>query len=284
MGYLFAIATALFSSLKALFSKISLKDINEYAFALAFRMTTLLFFIPLVRFPELGAHFVPMLLLSGTLHTGATIFYMKAFKSGDISLTFPMINFTPITLLVTSPIFLGEFPSVPGLLGILSITIGAYILGIKAAGRGPLAPFKELFKSPGPRYMLLVAVIWGFTGNFDKIGVESSSPIFWAFSLNLFMTLILFPFYIRPLIKERKQLKKIVIPLCLTSLCSIGSTVTHFYAIKLILVTYLVSIKRIGTLFSILLGFLFFKEKNIKSRLAGSLIMVAGALLVIFKG
>ena len=72
--------------------------------------------------------------------------------------------------------------------GILCIVAGAYLLQIQSTAQGWFAPFKAIIQQPGPRRMLSVALIYSFTSNFDKIGVQNSSPLFWSLSITSMMT------------------------------------------------------------------------------------------------
>jgi len=51
-------------------------------------------------------------------------------------------------------------------------------------------------------------------------------------------------------------------------------------AINLTLVAYVISIKRLSIIFSVIFGFLLFKEKGFKERLTGAIIMVLGVILI----
>jgi len=51
-------------------------------------------------------------------------------------------------------------------------------------------------------------------------------------------------------------------------------------AVTMTLVPYVISIKRTSVIFSSLYGFFIFKERFIKTRLLGVVIMVAGVLLI----
>src|SRR3989338_7215807 len=55
----------------------------------------------------------------------------------------------------------------------------------------------------------------------------------------------------------------------------------HNFAIRLVIVPYMISIKRTSSIFSVLYGWILFKEKNIKVRLIGAVIMLIGAGLII---
>src|SRR3990167_6087725 len=196
LWFIFSFLTAFFESLKDVFSKKSLKNIDEYVVSWSLRFFALPFLVPLLFFieiPSLGNKFWLALLIGGSLNVITTILYMKAIKHSDLSITVPMVTFTPLFLLLTSPLIVGEFPSFFGLIGVLLIVAGSYTLNIKQRHEGYLAPFKALLKEKGPKLMLLVAFIWSITSIIDKIGVQNSSPIFWVIAINIFITLTLLP-------------------------------------------------------------------------------------------
>jgi drug/metabolite transporter (DMT)-like permease len=55
-------------------------------------------------------------------------------------------------------------------------------------------------------------------------------------------------------------------------------------AIGLTNVAYVISIKRTSIAWSVLAGYFVFKEKNIKVRLLGAAVMIAGVVLIILGG
>ena len=54
----------------------------------------------------------------------------------------------------------------------------------------------------------------------------------------------------------------------------------HFLSIELIEVAYMISVKRSSMLFSVIYGSVIFKEFNIRERLIGSSVMIAGVVLI----
>jgi len=206
---------------------------------------------------------------------------MRAIKSSELSITVPMVAFSPLFLLITSPILLGEFPSHAGLAGIVLIVAGSYLLHINKISGGLFAPIKALFENPGPRYMMLVALIWSITANFDKIGVMNSSPMFWSFSLALFLSISMFPI---ALITNRNlfgTLKKNFFRLLPIGLFQSGAMLFHMVAVQFALVAYVVAIKRSSTALGVVWGALFLKEKNMKQKLLGVSIMLGGVVLIV---
>lgn len=210
----------------------------------------------------------------------STILYMKALKHSDLSISVPMLAFTPLFLLVTSPLILGEFPSLLGLIGIFLIVAGSYILNIHKRGEGYLSPFKALLKEKGPKLMLLVAFIWSITSNFDKIGVMNSSPIFWVVVINIFIAIFMVPIMFRSSTNQVGVINANKKYLILIGLLSALTAVFQMYALTLTLVAYVITIKRTNAVLGVIWGHLIFKEKGIKERLSGALIMLMGVVLI----
>jgi len=284
LWFIFAFLTALFESLKDVSSKATLKNVDEYVVSWSLRFFALPFLLPFLLFikiPRIGDMFWVALILGGGLNVVTTILYMKAIKHSDLSITVPMVAFTPLFLLITSPLILGEFPSIPGMLGIVLIVAGSYILNIKETHKGYMEPFKALIKEKGPKLMLGVAFIWSITSNIDKVGVQNSSPIFWAIAVNLFIAMILLPIMMYYSDNYKKQTEihiKALIPIGLFSALTLIFQMT---AINLTLVAYVIAIKRTSVIMTVFLGWLIFKEKGIKERAAGTLIMLLGVFIIL---
>jgi len=282
---IFSFLTALFESLKDVLGKKSLEKCNEYIVAWALRLFALPFLIPLLLLPTAGSiqegnRFWIALSAGGTFNLITTILYMKAIKASDLSVTAPMLTFTPLFLLITSPIILGEFPPLSGILGIFLIVAGSYLLHIRESHKGLLAPFKALFTEKGPRLMLIVAVIWSVNANVDKIGIQSSSVILWAISIYTFNIIGMVPviwIFSRKEISQLWRFKKTLVPMgfidSLKALCQLA-------ALQLTLVAYVISIKRTSAIMCVIFGAVIFKEKGLKERLLGAVVMVLGVILI----
>jgi len=284
LWFVYAIVVALFMALRDVLQKKGLRHIDQYVLAWAFRFLSVVFMLPVLFFegiPEIGPDFWVVLGFASVLLALTTIMYLRAIKDSDLSVSIPMLTFSPLFLLLTSPIIVGEFPDLSGLLGVLFIVFGSYILHIKEYRRGFLSPFKALLHDKGPRLMLIIAFIWSFGAVLDKVGLMNSAPVFWAVCVNLVSSILLLP---AMLIKSGNKLKqivtesKILIPIGLIT--AIG-LVFQMFAIKIALVAYVISVKRTSVIFSVLFGFLFFREKGIAERLTGAIIMVIGVILIV---
>ncbi len=279
----FALLTALCESLKDVFSKKGLANIDEYVIAWALRFFALPFLLPIlffIKIPPLGQEFWIALSIGSGLNAFCTILYMKAIKQSALSLTVPLVALTPMFLLLTSPFMVGEFPDWSGVLGMALIVIGSYVLNFTAAPHGYFAPFRALFQEPGPRLMLATAFLWSITANCDKIGIQNSSPLFWSIAATSGMALVLVPIM---LYKSPRVLQQI--PMIYKKLAPIGffcalTVIFQMLAVSLTLVAHVIAIKRTSTVLSVLWGFLIFKEPGFKERLLGASIMVIGVLFI----
>ncbi len=283
IGLTFSFLVAFFESIKIIFSKKSLKHIDEYTAAWSLRFFALIFLLPILFFtgiPQLKPMFWYALIISGILNTIAPFLYMKALKITDISLAIPLMAFTPLFLLITSPLITKEFPTYIGLIGVLIIFIGTYIINFKNKKLGLLDPIKEIFRNKGQSYILIVAFLYSISSNFDKIGVLNSSAVFWPISVITFSTIV-FSFLIykkkKNLYKNLSNYYQFLIPI------GFFSALVLFFqmnALKYSLVVYVISIKRFSIVLAVIFSWLFFKEKSIKYRLLGTIISFIGILFI----
>ena len=285
MWLLFASLTAFFDACKDATGKQSLKTLDEYSVLFSFMAIGVVILFPIVLIegiPPIQPGFWLALLIGGGLNILAFTLYVRALKLADLSLTVPLVTLTPLFLLVTSPILVQEWPTWADGVGVVLLVIGSYVLNL---GPGILqAPFEPLFtmaRNPGSRLMLCVAFIWSITSNFDKIGVQGSSPLLWAIALFSVIATGMVPFVffrqnslgIGPLLGEWRLLG-------LTGVFNAIAITFQMLALPMAPVAQVIAVKRMSALLSVLFGHFFFREKGFKSRLAGAAIMVSGVVIM----
>lgn len=277
------IFTAFFEAVKDVFGKQNLKKSDEYVVAWSLAFFSVIFLTPWVistGIPALNTQFWIALLIGGSINAVTAILYIKAIKVSDLSLTVPLVALTPLFMLLTSPLIVGEYPNVFDYIGIFLIVTGSYLLNIKEKSQGYLAPFKALLEEPGPKFMLIVAFLWSITSNFDKIGVKNSSPIFWLFSLFSTMSVLLLPMLLHKTPNpSRKILKQLPMLAAMGFFNAIG-VLCQMQALTLTLVVQVIAIKRTSVLMGVLFGHFIFKEQDIQQRLLGAAIMVFGVFVI----
>ncbi|MDY6896746.1 MAG: EamA family transporter [Cyanobacteriota bacterium] len=281
--FFFAISTAFLESVKDIFNKKTVSQIDEYILVFSFNLLTAIFTLPLLFFnniPTFGNNFIYALIAIGFFNTIAFLLFFKAIKASDLSIVAPITTLSPIFLLITSPLLVGEFPNFIGILGILIIVIGAYVLKFQDKTSGYLAPFKSLFKETGSRLMFGVVLVWSITANVDKIGVQNSSPILWTITAHLSVAVFILPIVFWKSKINIQNIKSNFRNLILIGLINTLAILCQMSALQLALVSFVIAVKRTSALFNVLWGWLIFKEQGIKERIVGSMIMILGVVVI----
>lgn len=206
---------------------------------------------------------------------------MKALKISPLSLITPLSAFTPLFLLITSPLMLGEVPNSAGIAGVVIVVVGMYFLSIKDVKQGYLAPFKAITKEKGAILALIVAFLYSIGSNLVKIGIQHSNPFFFSLTTSTFLSSVSFPIVLAKSSISLRAVKSNSSILFLLGVVNAFQYVFTMQAIEIAFVPYVIAIRRtVVVLATTLFGYFFLKEKRILERLAGALIMVIGILLI----
>lgn len=286
MGLFFAVIAAILFAVREGFTKQLTKKTNVYLiFWAATLLSSVVFFIGMLieGMPVVRDVFWLALAANTPLFLVTSLLLIRAVQISPLSLTVPLLSFSPLFMLLTSWLMLGEFPTLWALVGIILIPLGAFLLNVKHLDKGILAPIKAIKSEKGSLYALAVAFIWSITSNSDKIAIQNSSTFFYLFTINLFITIILTLI----LIKKHgpmfiKEAKKNVSLLTATGIFYGSATAFQMLAIQETLVPYVIAIKRAGLILGgIIIGTIFFKEKDFRYRIIGGLVMTIGVLLIL---
>ncbi|MFP4596681.1 MAG: DMT family transporter [Persicimonas sp.] len=282
--FLPAIATALLYGAQSVYLKGVLPGADKLLVAwgiFAFALPIYLVFLGFAGMPEVSPDFWWAWGVSLAVNVLAWPLFVRAIQLSDISLVMPLVAFTPVFILGVEFVLLGQFPQGPGLWGILLIVVGAYVLNLERGASGLFDPIRSIAKNRGALYMLGVAAIWSISATVEKVAVVSSSPAFYLTWLSAGFALIFVPVVVWRVEKPLSTFKMSAWPLIGVGVLTGAMSVFQMYAIQNTpLVNYVISIKRAGMLVSVLVGWLFFKEKNIAFRLLGALFMIAGVALI----
>ncbi|MEG4028348.1 MULTISPECIES: DMT family transporter [unclassified Microcoleus] len=283
MWLILASLSAFFEAVKDVVSKHNLKANDEYVVTWSLTFFTAVFLTPLlliIEIPPLNQQFWIALLIGGSMNAVIALLYIKAIKLSDLSLTVPLVALTPLFMLLTSPLIVGEYPNFFDGIGVFLIVMGSYLLNIKEKSQGYLAPFKALLYQPGSKLMLLVAFLWSITTNFDKIGVQNSSAIFWVFALLTTMSVLLLPVLLHKTSNPKRQIIQYLPMLMATGFFNALGVIFQMQALTMTLVVQVIALKRTSVLMGVLFGHFIFKEKDIQERFLGAAIMMGGVLFI----
>lgn len=286
-GILLGIITALLTSgADALSKKASAKEspyvvsMSRWLFALP---VLFIFNYKSIVLPEINLEAVFWLVLVSPLELLAMILYIKAISRYDLSLVVPFLSITPLLLLITGYVFLNETVNISGIIGVSLIVIGIYLMNIQDYREGILAPFKNILKNRGSVYVIIVALIYTITSTIGKRIVTLVGPSFMSFWYLASLTMVLFIFVIiksEPIITPLKS--NLAINLLIGTFVGLAAY-TLFSSYQLIPVSYAIALKRTSILFAVLWGRIFFGESDFKKRIAGSLIVLVGIIIIILR-
>ena len=135
---IWAVLSAVFAALTAIFAKVGVEDINPdvatflRTIVVLISFALILFATGQLRHPgAISAKSWLFLVLSG-LGTGASwLCYFRALKLGPATLVAPIDKLSVVLVALFGVVFLGERPSLNGWLGILLIAAGAIMIVVK---------------------------------------------------------------------------------------------------------------------------------------------------------
>ena len=285
---LLALIAALSGGTSDAFTKKALQFHDEYTIAwlrqlvVVLLLSPCLFFIPI---PFLDGDFYKACFFALPLEVIAYILYMKAIKISPLSLTVPFLSLTPVCLIIIPYVMLGELVSFWGGFGILMIALGSYTLNLKEISKGFLEPIKAIGKETGSVFMIIIAILYGFTNTFGKQAINHSSALFFGVTYNLAFFIVLSPVIFKigkihllgRICKE--SLKSSVLPAFFSAITVIFYTI----AMSLSNVAYTVAVCRLSLLIGVIYGHFLFKEAGFRERLVGTTLMLVGFMIIVLE-
>ena len=225
--------------------------------------------------------FAGYLLLVIPVELVAVYLYHRAIAGSPLSLTVPMLAFTPVFLLVIGFLMLGEAPTPMGYLGVALVSVGAYVVHLQW-GMGIGQPFRSLWREPGVRMMLAVAGLYSITASMGKLLVQASSPLFFGAFYPLILTLVLAPVMLAGGAGQRILSLRATPWLVLAGIALTYAAMMqfHFAALEQAPVAYMIAVKRVSLLFALLWGRVFFQEAVTGYRVLGSVLMFGGVIAI----
>ncbi len=284
MWIIYSLLTALSLATSDALTKRVLVSRDEYFVAwarLMFCLPPLLVSFLFIDIPSLDRTFWTATCIALPLEILAIILYTKALKVSPMSLTIPFLALTPLFLIAISYIVLGEKVSLYGGLGILFMAAGSYALNLHEIRKDLLAPIKAIFREKGSLMMIAVAFIYSFTSSLGKLAIEHSSPVFFGSFYFILVAALFTPIAMKQSSERLVISRKDMMPLIYIGLTYAMMIIFHMIAISMTQVAYMISVKRMSLFFSIYFGYLMFKEKKIRERTVGSVILFSGFLLIV---
>ena len=284
----FAFTLILFSSIMhALYNLLIKRSRNKtvfiwWLFAISSALFTLA--LPVLPGPFLRPDLTVVLLGAG----GAFCFVLyhlltgKAYRYGDISVTYPLSQTAMLYLPLWGIWFFGEHLNLIGSFGIFMVAAGAYLLQMKRLGISELLrPFGSLVDE-SVQAALAAGFAYSMGAVIDKTGVSSYPPLYFTYVLVLamlgFMTAnLLRPFHRPEIMAEWRKNYHLILagaPLM------VGSFLSFRVGLSLSPMSYAIPVRQSGVLVGVLVGNMVLGEQCGSIRFLASLLILAGVFLV----
>ncbi len=234
-------------------------------------------FLPLtftVPFPTLEVWY--FLIATVIIHVFYRLNVIYSYRYGDLSYIYPISRGSScLFVAIISILFLSSDISIAGFVGILIVCIGLFLISYS----------KNLsFNFRGFALAISTAILITAYTLVDGVGVRLSengfSYIYWLFTLNG-IPLLIIGLISKDGLRKRKTYT-------FRSGIAAGVFATSSYAIvvwsmQFIEIAYVSSIREISIVFAAIIGMLFLFEKNAKSRIIPSILIVSGISVVYFQ-
>lgn len=289
MWFYYGLITAVCTTINTLIAKKVVKKHDTLSVAFITIMISipcmLAILVSTKGFPQIiDKQFYTNMGISSILDVIAFALAIYALSISDISLLGPLSSLSIIFTTILAWIFLKEVPEPLKLVGVISVAIGAYWLNIESRTKGTIRPFIDLFKHRGIQFFLVSAAIWSITPLFQKkalFHVYPQSPLFTSFFGYILvgaMYLAIVIFKRTNIIKPLKQSIKYWIVYGISMAVSQWAAYTAFSMTHL---GYAMAVFKLSSVFIVIVGAVVLKEEKFRSRLIGSIIILAGTIFLI---
>ena len=242
--------------------------------------------IVVVHRPPVTLAFWVNIAIVGVLTVAGNALLVQAVKVSDLSILGPVNAYKSVVSLLPGMLLLREFPGPLGLAGIGLIVAGSYFLVDKSVSEPRENALVRFFRDRGVQYRLAALVISATEAVFLKKALLASSAVvtfaWWAILGFVFAAPLVVAVMGKAEIAEQVGVARRSILVSLSLVLTTGvmqlCTIVAFAGFQ---VGYALALFQTSSLISVLLGHKIFKEPNIVERLVGSLVMIAGAVLII---
>jgi len=292
LWFVLSLFTAVFFGIQSVLLKILSNSFSQFQVLRSLFLIAGLILMPFAFFSESAVNpsdFYPPFLVSLIINIFAYTLLLTALKISPVSLVMPFVGTTPLFLIASAYFILGETISTVQFLGILLIIAGAFILQfpshIENSKNGSRLNNMFNFRERGIGLAIVVAFLWSISASVEKLAVRASSPeIYGSFiHLSLGVAFVILSAFT----KAQKKKSRVALPrkgaatlIFTAGLVSALLALSQLTAIKLTLVTNVISYKRAGILISSLIGFIYFEEKNVIKTMAGTVLILSGAYMI----
>jgi len=281
---LFSLGLVLISALlHALWNLLAKRAQGGAAFTWLFSALTAPLWAPIVAIyvlfwqPQLSWIGALFILGSAIIHVGYFLFLQRGYRTGDLSVVYPLARGTgPLLSMIGAVLLLGERPSLLAVAGALFVIIGVFFI----AGGAQMVRARRA--AAGVGYGLLTGLLIATYTLWDKTAVSTIlvAPLLLEYGSSIGRTLLLTPLALRrraEVVYEWRTHRWEALGIALLSSLAYILVLTALITAP---VSYIAPAREVSILFGALLGTWLLKEGDTWQRLVSAGLMVIGIVLL----
>lgn len=218
---------------------------------------------------------------SGFVNIIAFYFYNDSIKIGEISTVIPLTRLTPVFTGIFGFFLLGETFGWLNGLGIFIVTAGAYLVLLEEMNI--IKPLERIIHDKAEKLAVASSVVYGLAAIVDRFGTQQIDPLLYTWLIYATMTVGLLTFlkikhdkfsHIKNAFEGQEHYYLI------SAIFSVTGSISIFYAFSKAAAFKVVPLLQFQVLIGVLGGIILFNERDLTRKLAGSIILVGGVVLV----
>jgi len=271
------------------------KACDKLAFTALYLLITPLLYLPmflyLIRRAEISGLGWLCVLGTGVVYFGYFVGLALSYQNGELSIAYPLARGVgPALTLVWGMLLLGERPTVPGAIGVILIILGASGLHWRPGREGSLSSTWTALLSPSSRAAFFVGLMYSFYSLIDKIGVGHLHiyPAVYVYLTYATSSLLVASWVIRRQGRAtlQEEWRMNALPCLAVGGLNLFTYLLVLYALSLpnTPVSYIVPLRTTSVLFGVFLGVGVLRESHWQTKVAAAILMMAGIILMMWKG
>lgn len=288
MELLVVLGRLIFSSFANVFQKkLANQGLHPFYIVMASYLVLSIICLPLISIinpSELSPRFWLNIFFAALLDMAGTLFLVMSLSKTDLSVFGPLNAYKVVISMLLAMIFIGEMPSLQGFIGVGIIVLGSCFL-FPASGSITTNRLMNLLLEKGVQYRFLSILLFSIgTLPLKQAVIEGdalATTVFWCL-IGFPLAIIAHIVFLKDNFKHDLAQSKNSIAqfLYLGGLIFLMQYMTMIVFSQL-LIAYSLALFQLAMVLQVFLGYRFFNEKNIIRRLAASIVMIAGSLLIL---
>jgi drug/metabolite transporter (DMT)-like permease len=261
------------------------RSLDKQVFAWCLLLVTVVAYSPLFLFTSRPPSLPPLgwacVLVSGLAEVAYFASMGKTYQTGDLSVAYPLARGSaPLFITLWATLFLREQLTTLGLMGILLIAGGLYLINARS-WEDLWKPLRQL-GNPVSRWALLTGFCISVYSTIDKVGTEYVPPFTYIY-LVLLVTLLAFTLYVLVSGKKARIIAEWRANKVGILVAGVADLVVYYLvllAMQLSYVSYVGSAREVSVVFGAFLGSALLREGYGRIRVFASVLVFLGILLI----